>query len=186
MPSAENAVGTAESVDSLMARPPMPSLRTSLPSSPRLRTSSLRIVLFLMLPLVTTRAYAEPPMAMNRASRATAMAGEGMRRRNRVMAPEHAWAARVALQRKTARERLACLLPDQLVEPGDLVRRHRVSVLLRGVLARPHLVRERTHALDHLVAHAGVALHEPGDVAVVDPQQVVENENLPVRSRPGA
>src|SRR5215211_1242758 len=122
---------------------------------------------------------------MNRAIRATAMAGEGMRRRNRVMAPQPARAARVALEREAARERLSGVLSQQLVEPRDLVRSHRVAVLLLGVLARANLVRERAHAPDHLLAHAGVALHETGGVAVVDPEQIVEDEHLAVGRAPG-
>src|SRR4029450_5614391 len=113
-----------------------------------------------MLPLVTTRAYAEPPMAMKRASRATAIAGEGMRRRIRVMAPQPSGGPRVALQGQTARERLAGLLSHQGVEAGDLVGRPRVPLLLLGVLPRPDLVREGAHAPDHLVADTRVALHE--------------------------
>src|SRR5919108_3762552 len=120
---------------------------------------------------------------MNNATSATAIAGEGVRRRIRVMAPQPVRGVWVALQRQTARERLTGLLAEQLVKPGDLVRGHRVAVLLLGVLARAYLVGEGGQALDHVVADAGVALDEAADAPVVDAEQVVENEHLPVRGR---
>ena len=41
----------------------------------------------------------------------------------------------------------------------------------------------RADALDHLLAHLGVAADEPGLVALVDAEQVVEDENLAVGRR---
>jgi len=49
-----------------------------------------------------------------------------------------------------------------------------------------HLVAELAHGGDHRRAQVRVALGEAGRVAVVDPQQIVEDQHLTVGCRPGA
>src|SRR5207248_2452844 len=74
----------------------------------------------------------------------------------------------------------------ELFEAGRLVRRHLVAVLRLRISPVAHVGGERGHSFDHRLAHVAVALHEARGVAVVDPEQVVEHEHLPVGCRPGA
>jgi hypothetical protein len=148
-----------------------------------LRTSTLRIVLFLIDPLVTTRAYAEPAHRHEQGDEGDRHRGGGNETTNSCHGPHNPLGGpglRYSVRPPVKARRL---LAQQLVEPGDLVRGHRVPVLLLGVPAGAHLVRVRRHALDHLVAHGGVALDEAGGVPVVDAEKVVENEHLAVRGR---
>src|SRR5437763_673897 len=68
-------------------------------------------------------------------------------------------------------------------QPRGLVRRHRVPVLGLGVAPLAHVGGERRDAVDHRLANVAVALHEPRGVAVVDAEQIVEDQHLPVRVR---
>src|SRR5260370_1342178 len=70
----------------------------------------------------------------------------------------------------------AQFLPEEL----ELLVVNRVAVLGAGELAVPDLVGVLRDAGDHLRLDVREALDEPGGMAVVDPEQVVEHQNLPV------
>src|SRR5215211_5823259 len=91
----------------------------------------------------------------------------------------------VLSQTGAAREGLT-LLVEQPVEALHLVGGHRVAVLGLRVAALSHLAGERLEATHHLVADPRVALHEARRVAVVDAEQVVEDEHLAVGGWAGA
>src|SRR5579884_2657232 len=62
----------------------------------------------------------------------------------------------------------------------------RVSVLGRGEGVAAHLARVLGHPGHHLGLYLPVAFGEPGGVAVVDPEQVVEHQDLSVGGGTGA
>src|SRR5438128_3107904 len=76
----------------------------------------------------------------------------------------------------------------EVFEPTHLVRRHLVPVLRLRIAPLTHVRGERGNAVDHRLANAAVTLDEARRVPVVDPEQVVEHQHLPVRrgARPDA
>src|SRR6476620_2872971 len=70
------------------------------------------------------------------------------------------------LQAEASRERFPTGFAHELVQTLQLVGSDRVPVLGLGVAPRAHVLGERLDALDHRLAHVGVALHETGGVAI--------------------
>src|SRR5918997_338849 len=68
-------------------------------------------------------------------------------------------------------------------EPFELLRRDPVAVLRAREGAVAHVLRVRPHAVDHRLADRRVLLDELRLEALVDRQQVVQDEYLAVRAR---
>ena len=75
---------------------------------------------------------------------------------------------------------------QRLLEPGQLVDRHRVRVLEGRERSRPDIVRVAADAVDGGLVEVGVALHEPRCPGVAVAEQVVVDQHLAVAAGAGA
>src|SRR5205823_3773221 len=61
-----------------------------------------------------------------------------------------------------------------------------IRLLLVRIAARAHVAREALECGAHLVCERGIAAHELGRMAEVEPEQVVAHQHLAVAARTGA